>query len=352
MASNYNRKSASSGSRRASRIGAPAGFDSRASRAPRASRASRDAVRTGPRRAPRAESNRSEATPPARAAARPARAYESVRIGDLTRQERHERAQQRSRALALRVGIAVGVAAVLLVAFLVLRSSSVFSIDNVSVKGVEHLTSTEMAQLAGVPAGATLLDVDAGAIERRIKRNAWVKSVSVSRGFPHTLNIDVVERTVAAVVEVPAADARTTKLWAISSDRLWLMPIPAKGTEAAAATSAKVYEDADAALHITDVPFGTTAAIGQMCTDSNVLNALGIVDGMTTDLAKRVKSVSAAGEEETVLILDNGVEIAFGKAEHIRDKERVVLKILEENEGKVSYINVRSVSKPTWRAVA
>ena len=50
-------------------------------------------------------------------------------------------------------------------------------------------------------------------------------------------------------------------------------------------------------------------------------------------------------------MLNNGVEVAFGKAENIRDKERVILKILEDNPDGVAYINVRIVENPTWREV-
>ena len=45
------------------------------------------------------------------------------------------------------------------------------------------------------------------------------------------------------------------------------------------------------------------------------------------------------------------MKIAFGKAEDIRDKERVILEILEQNPDNVAYINVRMVNSPTWRAV-
>ena len=72
---------------------------------------------------------------------------------------------------------------------------------------------------------------------------------------------------------------------------------------------------------------------------------------MTTDLANHVETVSAAGPAETTLLLDSGVEIAFGKAENIRDKERVILQILEENPDSVAYINVRLVETPTWRSI-
>ena len=51
------------------------------------------------------------------------------------------------------------------------------------------------------------------------------------------------------------------------------------------------------------------------------------------------------------LVLENGVEVAFGDAEDIRDKERVINEILGENPDGVSYINVRMVETPTWRSI-
>jgi cell division protein FtsQ len=72
---------------------------------------------------------------------------------------------------------------------------------------------------------------------------------------------------------------------------------------------------------------------------------------MTTELADQIKSVSAASSNSTTLTLDNGVEIAFGDSQDIRDKERVCLELLQQYEGKISYINVRVVNKPVWRSM-
>ena len=51
-----------------------------------------------------------------------------------------------------------------------------------------------------------------------------------------------------------------------------------------------------------------------------------------------------------MLTLESGIEIAFGPAEDIREKERVCLKVIEEHPG-VVYINVRTVDRVTWRAL-
>ncbi|MGI6045470.1 MAG: cell division protein FtsQ/DivIB [Eggerthellaceae bacterium] len=287
----------------------------------------------------------------------------SVRIGDLNR-ETQRRTQSRSRSslssekktrnfsrlkrIAAWTG---GIVAALIVTLVILAQTPAFTIENISVQGADHLTSDEMTQMIEVPQGTTLLTVDEAGIANRLKQNAWIEDVQIRRIPPNTLEIHVTERNFTAVVEIPDASSNKTTQWAISDDRIWLMPIPEQDSDAGKATSPKVYEDANNVLHITDVPYTTQAEIGQVCTDGNVNNALSIVAGMTTELADQVKTVSAAGPDETKLVLDNGVEIAFGKAENIRDKENVVLSILNDNPGKVSYINVRVVDQPTWRSI-
>ena len=284
------------------------------------------------------------------ASPRPQQRLTSVRVGDLDRAERASRAQGTYRRHVVRIVVVLVLVAVLAVGAAVAYNSSLFAVENVTVSGVEHLTTDDMTAMANVPANTTLLRVDAAGIRERLLKNAWVADAEVKRIFPNTLELAVTERTIAAVVAVPTEDAKSVKRWAIASDHMWLMPIPDQDSEAGKRTNPKVYEDAASVLSITDVPYGTAADIGAYCTDDNVNNALDIVSGMTTDLSGRVTKVSATDAEGTTLTLDNNVEIAFGKAEDIRDKERVVLKIMEDNPT-VVYINVRVVDRPTWRAL-
>ena len=345
MASNYNRKSASSGSRRQPARGRGA------SGSGRAARPGGSAARPQPRSSSKGSAYR--AIPggqlPNRRSGQAQRPLPSGRVGDLDRADRAARAQRTHRRHLVRLGIAAACAVALVAGGVVLYNSDAFAIESVSVRGVEHLTAAEMEQLAGVPTGTTLLRVDAGAIESRLLMDAWVQDVSVNRVFPSTLEIVVTERTIAAVVNVATDNASSSQDWAIASDGMWLMPIPDQDSEAGRNTSPKVYEDAAAVLHIADVPYGVEPKVGAYCGDSNVNNALSIVDGMTTDLADRVTTVKATETESTTLVLDTGIEIVFGSAEDIRDKERVCLEIMEQHPD-VVYINVRVVESPTWRA--
>lgn len=272
----------------------------------------------------------------------------SVRIGDLKRAQRKTGGSKKLIiALVILIVLLVGAGA----GYIYLSHSSFFAIEEISVKGAEHLTADDVAELADVPEHTTLLNVDTEGIKQRFCEDAWVQDVTIHRSFPHTLVIDVTERTIAAVAEVPSSDARSTRNWAISSDGVWLMPIPEPDSEAGALVNPKIYEDAEAVLHITDIPYGEQPEIGTHCSDPNVNCAIEIVSGLTTDLSDQVRTVKATDSASTTLLLDNGVEIAFGDAESIREKERICIELLKNHEGKITYINVRSPENPTWRGI-
>ncbi|MEF9841083.1 MAG: FtsQ-type POTRA domain-containing protein, partial [Raoultibacter sp.] len=263
----------------------------------------------------------------------------SVRIGDIPATSSTIRAQASYRRYVRRLVIIALVVAVFVGVGIALYSSNTFAITNVTVKGVQHLTSAEMTQLASVPANTTLLRVDAQGVKNRLLQNAWVDNVVVNRVFPDTLELAITERTIAAVVEVPVDNAQGIQKWAVSSDGVWLMSIPDKDSEEGKATSAQVYTDAEQALIITEVPYGVSPKVGSACTDASILNALNVIDGMTTSLKEQVKRVSATGGDTTTLTLENGIQIAFGTAEDIREKERVCLQLIKDNPGKIAYIN-------------
>lgn len=324
MASNYNRKSASSASRRG-RTRPSARFQA-SDRYDRSDRFAR----------PRVSSSNPQIS--------------SVRVGDIA-SSRNARAQATYHRYIVRLGIIAAVIVAALLAGVIVYNSPAFTIETVSVKGVEHLTATEMQELAAVPEGTTLLRVDAAGVKERLLKDTWVKDVTVKRVFPNTLEVDVTERTITAVVEIPSEGAQSTTNWAIASDGMWLMGIPDRDSEEGRRISQKVYEDADSVLHITDVPYGTKAEMGAYCSDANVNNALSIVAGMTTELADRVTSVKATETESTTLTIKDGPDIVFGAATDIREKERVCLQIMENHPEGVTYINVRTPDRPTWRSL-
>lgn len=138
------------------------------------------------------------------------------------------------------------------------RILGAFAVEQVTVSGADHLSSDELTELAAVPAGSTLLNVDANGIATRLATNPWVKSVSGrNRVFPNTLNLNISERSISAVVAVTVDSSNTVERWALSSDGMWLTKIPDDRNSAEGkALPDSVYNDADNALEITDIPYG------------------------------------------------------------------------------------------------
>lgn len=270
-------------------------------------------------------------------------------------QQRSRAVRKTKRAQSGRRRLVIGICALVLVllgvAGFVLYQSNTFAVEKVTVSGVQHLTSEEMTELAQIPRDTTLLRLDAAGIESRLASNPWVLEAHVERNFPNTVNLNITERTIAAIVDMKVDDSATSETWALSSDGMWLMKIPDQNSEEGKALAQTIYDDAARALRITDVPYGSKPEAGTLCDNANIENALTIISGMSTDLAGRVKNVAASDAQSTTLTLDNGIEVAFGNAENIRDKERVILQLMEEYPNKIAYINVRTVSNPIWRTV-
>jgi cell division protein FtsQ len=97
------------------------------------------------------------------------------------------------------IGAAVGV--VLLGAVLWVGAfSSVLGVRTVQVRGAGHVSEAEIEGAAAVPAGQPLLRLDTAAISRRVGAIPGIQHARVTRSWPGTVRIDVVERTPVAVV--------------------------------------------------------------------------------------------------------------------------------------------------------
>lgn len=74
------------------------------------------------------------------------------------------------------------------------KSTKHLSVRAIAVHGVEHLDNNAIVKAAGLLPGMPLLDVKAGAIREVLRRNPWVRDVSVRRRPNGTVNVRVVER--------------------------------------------------------------------------------------------------------------------------------------------------------------
>lgn len=82
-----------------------------------------------------------------------------------------------------------------------LWAGPLLSVRTVRVDGVVGLPAAQVQEIAGVAEGTPLLQVDVSAAAARVARLPQVADVEVTRGWPSSVVITVVERTPLAVVE-------------------------------------------------------------------------------------------------------------------------------------------------------
>ena len=101
-----------------------------------------------------------------------------------------------------RVLVGVIIVAMLGLSGVLLAMTPLFPVKTVAVEGASSLTEEEVAQMAAVPEGSTLLRVNTGEIEDRLEGSPFVKTAKVSRELPSTLKVDITEDEIAAIVEI------------------------------------------------------------------------------------------------------------------------------------------------------
>src|SRR3954452_7934322 len=129
----------------------------------------------------------------------------AVAVDRTTRRSRRRfaRRQWRRRWLAWRYVLAVVlVLAVVGVGIYAVWFSSWLAVDHIEVSGAQTVSAGDLRTRSGIDEGEPLARVDLARAERRIGALAVVKSVSVTRQWPHGVLISVQEREPIAVVEI------------------------------------------------------------------------------------------------------------------------------------------------------
>ena len=262
-------------------------------------------------------------------------------------------------------GVVAGVLA-LAIAAIVVVNSPLFAATDIQVNGSEHVSQEVASQLVDVAPGTTLFNVDRDKLLKGLQANPWVMDVKIERTYPHGLTITPVERTVKAIAYISTDDIA----WAIGEDGAWIAPlslsitVDADGNEIQSAEDGSLPEGAqqlsgidaalaiakrDGALLLTDVPADIEPKAGEPV-DSEVVNAgLTYAREFSSDFIAQVKDLSISSVEAISANLTNGVEVSLGSPEDIKEKERVVTKLLSQETG-VTYINVREPGAYTFRS--
>ncbi len=238
---------------------------------------------------------------------------ETVRLaGKDFRRRRHAGRWRRVRRVALALLL---VAALAGSTWLVLFSSYVTA-QSVQVTGTQTLGESRVKRAAVVPTGTPLARVDLDAIAARVESIASVRRAEVSRSWPHTVHIDVTERTPVAVID------NGNGLESLDSEGVLF------GS----------YGSRPRGLPLVRTEPGTRSEA--------LVEAARVVVALPMQIATRVDVVEVASVDEIELVLANGRRVLWGSAED-SDHKAEVLAVLLKRPGQ--QIDISVPGRPTTK---
>jgi len=253
------------------------------------------------------------------------------RVARGKRDERERRISETRRRRQIRIAIVVAVVVTIVTGTISLYRSQLFSIDEVQVIGAERLTVDTVRSRAAVPDDATLLRYPAQEIKERLLGYAWIAEAQVTRDFPHTLRIRIVERKPVALVDTGET------FWAVDETGMVL--------------GEQSLEETSTLPVVRDVP-GLDLKAGRASTSEVLINALKVLSGISAELHGELRAVTAPSIDETTLLTTENVEILIGEGTELETKSLRALTIMRKYAGNVVFIDVRSTERdPVWRGL-
>lgn len=192
--------------------------------------------------------------------------------------------------------------------------SPLFATEQLAVTGTKNLSGS-VKTTAQVPVGTPLARLDLAQIEARVETLKPVESATVTRDWPHTIRIEVVERV--GIIGVRQPDG--------------FLLVDRFGVGYAAASSLPK------GLVIAEVDPG----------DQELLAATGVVaQALPESLKSKVLKIKATSRDTFELTLTKGRQVIWGSAEQSELKAQVIVALLKE---KARTYDVSAPGSPTTR---
>lgn len=235
---------------------------------------------------------------------------------------RRPRLPLRRRRLRLALALAAIGAVVLGGGWLLLRDSSLVSIDHVTVTGVYGSDAAGIAHaLDGAARRMTTLDVRTSRLRSALAGYPDIKGLQVSTRFPHGLVIRVLQLLPVGVVEVGA------RRIAVTGDGTLLPNITP-------------------ATQLPLISLAVPPSAGRL-TRAGAIGAARLLGAAPYQFLSRISGVSWQGEHGLVAALRNGPSIYFGQASELAAKWTAAVAVLgDTNSAGASYIDVTDPQRP------
>lgn len=210
----------------------------------------------------------------------------------------------------LRVLIGLLVLSTLGTGTLALLHSPWMAVRHLQVSGSQHTPVSEVRAVARLNASTALVDVNSVAVEAHLEALPWVKTALVSRHWPDTVRIAIVERVPAALA---AGGGAHQGQWALVDDSgrvLAYAPSPLAGLPQL---------ESPAAVGAPGTALGPSARAG-----------LAVIGALPGQLPTPVRAVTVAANGWVSLQLAGGTEVALGPPQMLEAKLSALRSVLVE----------------------
>ncbi len=253
-----------------------------------------------------------------RGSADPAGAEPAVDRATRRSRRRFARRQWRRRWLAWRYLLAIVVVLALVAGGVyAVWFSSWLAVEDIEVSGAQTVEAKDIVARSGIDDGDPLVRVDLASAERRIATLAVIRSVSVTRQWPHGVLISIEERVAIAVVEIG------TRLRGMDADGVVF----------------RDYKKAPPGLPKVQTSIGTTSAALQ--------EAAKVISALPQALSLLVDHVQVTTVDQISLVLKDGRTVVWGSSDESDTKADVLGTLLATVQAEVYDVTVPS--KPTTR---
>jgi hypothetical protein len=227
--------------------------------------------------------------------------------------------------------VALAGAIVCLGGYKLLAMSPAFSVTGVQVTGAPPKLSREIERAMGAQImGKSLLETDAGSLQRRLLDLPYVKAATVDRRFPHTLAISVEPYRPAVYVR--------------SGNTGWLV----------AQDGRVLAESAAGPRHVAliTIPAGAVFGVGDRTGDANVSAGLLLLraapPGFRTSVGHVTELISRSGT--ITAVVGDHIQLRFGEPVDLGLKMAVVERVMRRIHGgqrhDLAYLDVSAPGRP------
>ncbi|SFG28780.1 cell division protein FtsQ [Desulfotomaculum arcticum] len=216
---------------------------------------------------------------------------------------------------------------IVLLAAYVLLQSPIFTISNIYVLGNNSLSAGDVIKVSGIVTGMNIFKADLNAAAGKIMAIPMVKDAQTIRKFPHTVVIEISERSPVALVLLEG------RFVEVDAEGVYLRQGKAGTTGLPVITGGKLQ----------------VSGPGKPVQGTEFEKALKVVGQLPVELRQNLSEVNVGGDERVTLYTIEGTECKLGFAEDAGKKGNYILQVLQElkEQGKkIEYVDFSIANSP------